>query len=109
VAVDESAATRSSLLSVLLRDPAKLGVLHGVDGAPLFALAVSPDERLLAVGSDRGTVTVFDTAAAARWASRIGCATMASSNRCGSRPTAARSPSQARRATRTIGPARGWT
>jgi WD40 repeat protein/DNA-binding SARP family transcriptional activator len=63
VAVDESAATRSSLLSVLLRDPAKLGVLHGVDGAPLFALAVSPDERLLAVGSDRGTVTVFDTAA----------------------------------------------
>jgi len=60
VELDESAATRSSLLSVLLRNPATLGVLHGVDGAPLFALAVSPDERFVAVGSDRGTVTVFD-------------------------------------------------
>jgi len=62
IELDESAATRSSLLSVLLRHPATLGELHGADGAPLFALAVSPDERLVAVGSERGAVTVFDAA-----------------------------------------------
>ena len=44
-------ATRSSLLSTLLRSPAALGVLNG-DGDPLTALALSPDGGTLAVGDD---------------------------------------------------------
>ena len=59
VALDDSIATRSSLLAVLQRSPAALGVLRG-DGPPLLPVALSPDGRLLAVGDDDGTVTVFD-------------------------------------------------
>ena len=60
VALDDSVATRSSLLSVLLRSPAALGVLNG-DGDPITALALSPDGRTLAFGDHEGTVSVFDT------------------------------------------------
>jgi WD40 repeat protein/DNA-binding SARP family transcriptional activator len=60
VELDETAATRSSLLSVLLRNPPVLGELPGVDGWPLWALAVSPDERLVALGNERGEVMVYD-------------------------------------------------
>ena len=59
VALDDSPATRSSLLAVLQRSPAALGVLRG-DGPPLIPAALSPDGRLLAVGDDDGAVTVFD-------------------------------------------------
>jgi WD40 repeat protein/DNA-binding SARP family transcriptional activator len=59
VALDDSPATRSSLLAVLQRSPAALSVLRG-DGPPLIPAALSPDGRLLAVGGDDGTVTVFD-------------------------------------------------
>ena len=61
VALDDSVATRSSLLSTLVRNPPVLGVLRG-DGDPLLALAVSPDGRTLAVGDAGGTVILFDTA-----------------------------------------------
>jgi WD40 repeat protein/DNA-binding SARP family transcriptional activator len=60
VALDDSLATRSSLLSTLLRDPAVLGVLPG-DGDELDALALSPDGRTLALGDEDGTVRLFNT------------------------------------------------
>ena len=61
MALDDSAATRSSLLAVLQRRPAALGVIRG-DGPPLIPVAVSPDERLLAIGDEDGFVT-FETTA----------------------------------------------
>jgi WD40 repeat protein len=59
VALDDSVATRSSLLSVLVRGPPALGVLRG-DG-PLYALALSPDGRTLATGGREDSVILFDT------------------------------------------------
>jgi WD40 repeat protein len=61
IVLDDSAATRSNLLSTLLRSPAMLGVLP-TDGEDLGPVALSPDGGTLAVGDRRGTVTVFDTA-----------------------------------------------
>ena len=61
VALDDTLATRSNLLSTLVRNPPVLGVLRG-DGDPLSALAVSPDGHTLAVGDGGGTVILFDTA-----------------------------------------------
>ena len=55
----ESVATRSSLLSVVMRSPAVLKVLP-TDGWPLFSVAVSQDGSLAAVGSERGSVMIFD-------------------------------------------------
>jgi WD40 repeat protein len=59
LALDDSLATRSSLLSVLVRGPATLGTING-DG-PLFALALSPDGRTLATGGVEDTVFLFDS------------------------------------------------
>ena len=59
-ALDDSVATRSNLLSTLLRSPAAIGVLNG-GGAVLTAVAVSPEGDSLALGEFDGTVTVFDT------------------------------------------------
>jgi WD40 repeat protein len=61
IALDDSVATRSNLLSALLRSPAMVGVLHG-DGEDLGLVALSPDGDTLAVGDSTGTVIVFDTA-----------------------------------------------
>jgi DNA-binding SARP family transcriptional activator/WD40 repeat protein len=58
VALDDSVATRSTLLSTLLRSPAAIGVLR-TDG--LLGLALSPDGKTLAVSEGDGTVTLFDT------------------------------------------------
>jgi DNA-binding SARP family transcriptional activator/WD40 repeat protein len=61
VALDDSAATRSSLLSTLLRSPAAIGVLR-TDGQEEFrALALSPDGETVAVSDADGTATLFDT------------------------------------------------
>jgi DNA-binding SARP family transcriptional activator/WD40 repeat protein len=60
VALDDSEATRSSLLSTLLRSPAAIGVLTPT-GEELPALALSPDGKTLAAGDADGTVTLFDT------------------------------------------------
>ncbi len=59
VDLHDSPATRSTLLSVLNRNPAAVGVL-ATDGWPTWSLAVSDDERLSAVGTWRGTITIFD-------------------------------------------------
>jgi WD40 repeat protein/DNA-binding SARP family transcriptional activator len=59
--LDDSAATRSDLFADMLRFPAAIGVLRTPHGAGLEGIAVSPDGKLLAVGTDRGTVLFFDT------------------------------------------------
>jgi WD40 repeat protein/DNA-binding SARP family transcriptional activator len=61
VELDESTATRSSLLAVLQRIPAALGELRG-DGWPLYSVALSADDRRVAIGDERGGVTIYDTA-----------------------------------------------
>ncbi len=66
-ALDDSTATRSNLLTVLLRTPpAMLGVLSGTGDAPIYAVAASPDGRLLAVGDAPGTVAIFDASSRRR-------------------------------------------
>jgi DNA-binding SARP family transcriptional activator/WD40 repeat protein len=59
VELDASPATRSSLLSVLVRRPAALGELRG-DGWPLYSVAASRDGALLAIGDERGGVIFYD-------------------------------------------------
>ena len=61
VELDDSTATRSNLLALLVREPASLGELRG-DGWPLYSLALSDDDRLVAIGDERGAVIVYDTA-----------------------------------------------
>jgi WD40 repeat protein/DNA-binding SARP family transcriptional activator len=65
LALDDSVATRSNLLSTLLRSPAAIGVFRG-DGDPLLALGLSPDGRTLATGDQDGTVLLFDAATGRR-------------------------------------------
>jgi WD40 repeat protein/DNA-binding SARP family transcriptional activator len=61
VALDDSVATRGSLLTALMRvPPAELGVLGGTGDAAIYAVAASPDGRLVALGDSVGTVTIFD-------------------------------------------------
>ncbi|MGE5635542.1 MAG: hypothetical protein ACM3UV_01185, partial [Nocardioidaceae bacterium] len=60
VDLDDSTATRSNLLSVLLRNPAALGVVDY--GWPLYGAALSPDGRLMALGAESGVATVYDAA-----------------------------------------------
>ncbi len=60
VALDDSVATRSVLLSTLLRSPAALGVLDTERDQPT-SFALSPDGGTLAIGSRHGIVSLFDT------------------------------------------------
>ena len=63
VELEDSARTRSNLLAALLRSPhAAIGLLGGTADAEIFAAALSPDGRLLAIGQAEGTVTTFETA-----------------------------------------------
>ena len=59
VALDDTPATRDSLLAVLRRSPAAVGFI-GVDGATADAIALHPDGRTLAVGADGGRVLFVD-------------------------------------------------
>jgi WD40 repeat protein/DNA-binding SARP family transcriptional activator len=65
IALDDSPATRNSLFSVLLRQPASLGELRG-DGWKLYSVGASPDGKLVAIGDERGGVIVYDIARRAR-------------------------------------------
>ena len=60
VALDESPATQSNLLSVLQRNPATLGAVDHDFG--IFGAAISPDGKLMAIGDDIGNVVVYDAA-----------------------------------------------
>ena len=106
VALEDSAVTRSNLLSVLMRQPQALGMLPG-DGERRFAAAVSPDERLAAVGGESGDRHHRGRSpAAGRWASRT--APLAASSRTfASRRTAGRSPFRVK-GFRTRRPAGWW-
>ena len=67
VALDDSIAARGNLLTALLRTPpAMLGVLGGTGDAQVYAVAASPDGRLLAIGDAAGTVTIFDASSRRR-------------------------------------------
>ena len=57
--LDDTAVTRSHLLSALVRPPGALAVMQG-DGDPLYALALSPDGRMLVTGGENGTLLRFD-------------------------------------------------
>jgi WD40 repeat protein/DNA-binding SARP family transcriptional activator len=61
VALDDTPQTRSNLLAALLRTPAAIGVLRG-DGGQLVDVAVSPDDRRLAMVDVDGTVSEFELA-----------------------------------------------
>ena len=58
--LDDSVATRGYLLSALVRSPAAIGVIEG-DFLGLAALALSPDEEVLAAAGFNGKVVLFDT------------------------------------------------
>jgi WD40 repeat protein/DNA-binding SARP family transcriptional activator len=60
VALDNSPQTRGNLLAALLRSPAALGILRG-DDEPIAAIALSPDERMLAAGTNSNKVFLFGT------------------------------------------------
>lgn len=59
MALDDSAATRSNLLRVLLRSPAAIGTLSG-DGDEITWIVTSPDQSLVAIADIEGEFTVFD-------------------------------------------------
>lgn len=59
LALDDSPATRSNLLRVLLRSPAAIGTLKG-DGDEISWITTSPDQSLVAISDIEGGVTVFD-------------------------------------------------
>jgi WD40 repeat protein/DNA-binding SARP family transcriptional activator len=60
VNIDDSAVTRSNLLTVLQRSPAALAVLH-THGTGALDDALSPDGRTLAVLDDNGFISLIDT------------------------------------------------
>jgi WD40 repeat protein/DNA-binding SARP family transcriptional activator len=59
IALDDSLATRSTLLSALLRSPAAIRVLRG-DGGRMLSVAVAPDGRTVVTGDNNGDVIAFD-------------------------------------------------
>ena len=67
VALDDTPGTRDSLLDVLSRNPAAVGVMRG-DGDGIAAAALHPDGHTLAVGDFNGSVAFLD----ARTRRRIG-------------------------------------
>ena len=60
MALHDSPQTRSSLLAALLKSPAAVGVLRG-NGDRLAGVALSPDDRTLAVIDNDGTLSLIDT------------------------------------------------
>ena len=92
VALDDSAQTRGNLLAALLKSPAALGILRG-DDEPITTIALSPDERTLAAGTNTNKVFLFDTRTRRRAGHARGSIPARSSTRSRSAPTAAGSRS----------------
>ena len=61
VALEDTAQTRGNLLAALLKSPAAIGILRA-DSERILTAALSPDERILAVGNIPGRVSLFETA-----------------------------------------------
>jgi WD40 repeat protein len=61
LALDDSFATRSTLLSALLRSPAAIHVQRG-DGGRMLSVAVAPDGRTVVTGDNNGIVQRYDAA-----------------------------------------------
>jgi WD40 repeat protein len=59
VALDDTVQTRGSLLAALLQSPAAIGVLRPT-GQAVWSVALSPDDRTLAVGDDSGNLIFYD-------------------------------------------------
>ena len=59
VALDDTVETRGSLLAALLQSPAAIGVIRPT-GQSVLSVALSPDDRTLAVGDDSGTLVFYD-------------------------------------------------
>ena len=63
VALDDTAQTRSALLTALQREPAAIAVMHAKGATPgdlTQWLTLSPDGRIIATGGARTTVDLFD-------------------------------------------------
>jgi DNA-binding SARP family transcriptional activator/WD40 repeat protein len=67
VALDDTPITQDNLLAVLRRSSAATAVLKG-DGDAVYALALHPDGRTLAIGDANGTVVLLDVATRRRLA-----------------------------------------
>jgi WD40 repeat protein/DNA-binding SARP family transcriptional activator len=59
VALDDTVQTRGSLLAALLQSPAAIGVIRPT-GQAVTSVALSPDDRTLAVGDDSGKLVFYD-------------------------------------------------
>jgi WD40 repeat protein len=60
VAIDDTLQTRGYLLAALLRAPAAIGIMHGLDEAELSGVALSPDGRTLVVSDFFDKLLFFD-------------------------------------------------
>jgi len=60
VAITDTPQTRGYLLAALLRAPKAIGIMHGPDDAELNGIALSPDDRTLAVTDFYNRVLFFD-------------------------------------------------
>jgi WD40 repeat protein/DNA-binding SARP family transcriptional activator len=68
LALDDSLQTRGNLLAALLKSPAAVGVIRPSDD-PVLAIALSPDGRSLAVGTNSDEVFLYDARTRRRVAS----------------------------------------
>ena len=68
LALNASLQTRGNLLAALLKSPAAVGVIRPSDD-PVLAIALSPDGRTLAVGTNSDEVFLYDTRTRRRLAS----------------------------------------
>jgi WD40 repeat protein len=59
VALEDTVETRGNLLAALLQSPAAIGVLRP-SGQAIRTVALSPDDRTLAVGDDSGKLIFYD-------------------------------------------------
>jgi WD40 repeat protein/DNA-binding SARP family transcriptional activator len=59
LALDDSAATRDTLLAALLRSPSAVSVMRGTGGR-MLSVAIDPHGRTIAAGDNRGRLLMYD-------------------------------------------------